>query len=330
MKWSVNLSCILLLIVMAGCKKSMITGGEGGSEDTLGTWVTYTTLNSGLPDNQVNTVAFGNGDEQWAGTSRGLVRIKKGVFKVFNTSNSQLPSDYITSLAVEKNGTVWVGTSDGLARYNGVMWEVFNKRNSVLPDNEIMCIAHDPLHHITWIGTPKGLVKANAGADWELNDDIEDDVILSMATDRTGTLWMGTFNHIAFRGRVFRLQDGNLKRYQLADMGYSSAFPYAVAVNEKQDVLVAMAGTVVKAVIRFKDGGWQEVARPEKASGLRAMVVQGDQIWVGGNTLAPFGDKANSCISIPGTDSPILSMAIDSKGRKWMGTVYGGLAGYRE
>ena len=324
-------SCILFFLFAAlaicGCKKEKPHDGKPDDpKEIFPEWVMYNKANSKLPDDQINAMAITGNDVKWIGTANGLARIKDNSWTVYNTGNSALPSSFITALAVEDNGTVWVGTDQGLVRFDGTAWAVYTTGNSILTNNGIKCITYDAAHKITWIGTEEGIVKIDSEKHWEYI--YTSWVILSMVTDQNGALWVGAFNDFAFRGMIRKYENGKWTVHQLHDMGYTSALPYALAVDKNNAVLAALAGTVVKAVIRFNGNGWEEVPRPEKASGLRTMVLEGDKVWVGGNNLSVFGDKGSPSLTIPGTNSPILSMALDSRSRKWLGTIYGGLAVY--
>lgn len=318
------------VIITTGCKKEKIVAtpdidNKPGKEQ-FPQWLTYSTDNSALPNNQINAVAIDNKDTKWIGTADGLVSIQDNALTVFNTHNSALPSAFIQALAVENNGTVWVGTDKGLAKFNGATWTVYNTTNSPLTSNGIKCVVHDPKHQTTWIGTEEELIKVNNTGQFEYI--VEAKVIQSMAVDDNGALWMGVFNDFAFIGLIKKFDNGKWTSYRLDQLGYTSALPYAIGVNKNNHVFALLAGTVVKSVIRFNGSNWEEVERPEKVRGLKALALEDDKVWVGGSTLSQFGNKNAPLINLPNTDSPILSMAIDSKGRKWLGTYYGGIAVY--
>jgi ligand-binding sensor domain-containing protein len=314
-----------VMLATSGCKKEEI---DGQPPQTESKWVLYQAANSSLADNQVNALVIDPNDVKWVGTANGLVRISGDSWTVFNTGNSDLPSAFIQALAVEENGTVWVGTNQGLARYNQSGWALYTSANSALADNAIMCLTHDPKSKRTWIGTAKGLVSLDSNQAWQRYDETEDDLILSMAVDQAGGLWLGTFNTFAFRGQLKWLAGQQWTTFQLDQLGYASTFPYALAIDRHNAVVAVLSGTSVRSVIRRAGSGWQEVPGPQAASGLRALLLEGDGIWVGGRTLSRFGKGEWQSLPIPGTDSGILSMAMDSQGRKWLGTFQGGLAVY--
>ncbi len=291
--------------------------------------MSYHTGNSTLPDNQVNALAIDLNDVKWIGTANGLVQINGEAWTVFNTHNSLLPSSFIQSLVVTGQGTTWIGTNKGLVRYNQAGWVVYDTTNSVLPDNAIMCLAHYTKQNITWVGTAKGLIKIDGNNNWQLYDALEDDLILSMAVDQNGALWLGMFNHFAFRGSIRQLAGEQWSTFHLDQIGYPSTFPYALAVYQNNAIVAVLTGFSVKSVIRHNNNSWQEVPGPVEATGLKAILLEKNQIWVGGNALYQFGDSTFITSTLSKVISGILSMARDSKGRKWLGTTNDGIISYK-
>lgn len=328
MRTRVFLLLAVCLSILQGCKKQGSPTNSPPPDGTDFMWVTYTVSNSLLPNNQVNSIIIDNKDVKWIGTAGGLVRITGNDWTIFNTENSALPSSFIQALAVTGDGSVWVGTDKGLARFSSSQWSVYNTENSVLRDNAIMSLAHDTKNDIIWIGTAAGLVRANRNGDWKLFDEMEGDLILSMAVDKSGALWLGSFNHFSFRGRIKKLENENWVIYQLDQLGYASTFPYGITVDDKNRALAVLTGTSVKSVIRNNGNKWEEISGPAGATGLKTILTEGEKIWVGGNGLAEFGSNQSSHTLTPGTQSTILAMARDSKNKKWLGTIDAGVFVY--
>lgn len=333
MKKIINLCLILILLLSLSCKKSGINPPKTAEEElpqpgnsNFPEWVTYNKATSPLPNDQVNAIAIGKNKVKWLGTASGLARLEGDKWTIYNTGNSPLPSNHIQALAVEDNGTVWIGTPNGLARFNGTNWNVYTTANSLLANNGIKCMAYDAGRNTIWVGTEEGIIKITNG-NWQYIPHFE--TILSMAVDHNGALWMGEFKGFSFVGVIKKYQNGQWTSYRLDQLGYASALPYSIAVDKDNRVAAALAGTVVKEVICFNGTQWDAVTRPEQARGFRAMVIQNDKIWVGGTTFTLYGDRKSPVIALPGTDSPVLSMALDADGRKWLGTFYGGVAVYR-
>jgi ligand-binding sensor domain-containing protein len=318
---------LALTIVFYSCKKETLIQKPvvQKPEENIPEWVNYNIANSALPDNQVNALSMAPNNTAWIATANGLARLKNTEWTIYNTTNTPLPSNSIQAVATEADGTVWVGTDEGLARYNGTQWTTYTTQNSVLTDNRIKCITHDARHKTTWIATEDGIVKVQNNT-WTYIEVFN--VILSIAVDHDGNLWTGEFNDFAFIGLIKKYQGSTPNSHRLDLLGYTSALPYSLAVDSKNRVVAALAGTVVKSVIRFDGAAWQEIDRPEQARGLKTLTVEGDRIWVGGATFSEFGDKSHSILTMPHTSFPIVSMDIDNKGRKWLGSLYDGVAVY--
>lgn len=316
-----GLCFLLLLCLISGCEREDSMPNVVVSEE----WTHFNTANSVLPSNQINSLAIDSKGVKWIGTANGLVRITGDTWTVFDENNAGLPSSFIQVLTVQENGTIWLGTNMGLARYDGKSWAVYTTQNSILPDNAIMSIAFDEGKQITWIGTAHGLVKIDSSNNWKLHDEFEDDLILSMAVGDAGTLWLGTFNHFAFRGSIRNLSNETWTTYHLDQMGYESTFPYALAIGENNELFAVLSGTSVRSIIRFTNSSWQEVTGPGDARGFKTILMEDDKIWVGGNQLYLFGNPQNSAITLPNNISGISALALDHNGAKWIGTFSEGI-----
>ncbi|MEW6481461.1 MAG: hypothetical protein AB1397_00380 [bacterium] len=80
------------------------------------TWITYTTKNSGLSNNDVGAIAI-DGNDLWFGTDySGVSRYNNEIWLTYNTENSELIDDHIAAIAGDDE-SVWFGTGEGVSRY---------------------------------------------------------------------------------------------------------------------------------------------------------------------------------------------------------------------
>lgn len=275
MKPLIKLSFIAFICIATACKKDTVTTLPAPTpivNETYPEWVHYNTGNSKIPNNQINAIAVDKSGTKWVATANGLACLKGTEWTVYNTTNSPLPSSFIQAVAADENGTVWVGTDKGLAKFNGANWWIYNTTNSVLTDERIKCIVHDSKYNNTWIGTEEGFVKVDNANHWEYI--YSGNVILFMAVDGNGNLWLGEFNDFAFIGMIKKYEDGKFTTHRLDQLGYTSALPYGLSVDKNNDIIAVLAGTVVKSVIRFNGSTWQEIERPEGARGLRTLLLR--------------------------------------------------------
>jgi ligand-binding sensor domain-containing protein len=86
--------------------------GDGGVAKFDGVnWTVYNTSNSGLPSNNVTSIAIDAQGKQWIGTEYGGLAKFDGVnWTVYNTSNSGLPDNDVRAIAIDGQGNKWIGT----------------------------------------------------------------------------------------------------------------------------------------------------------------------------------------------------------------------------
>lgn len=297
------------------------------TEVSIKGWRRFSTENSPIGNDQINSIAIDKHDVKWVGTSNGLVAIKGELMSRFLPENSPLPSAYITSIAAA-NGKVWIGTSDGLVSFDGKLWRNFSKTNSKLPDNEVSCLSYDSLTAKTWVGTSKGIVEIDKDGNFKLDAAKEGEHIYGLAAN-SGTLWAATFDHTSFRGKIGRFDGQNWLGSRLSDLGYHSAHPFAVTIDNSGTPYYAIGGTSVSAIIYGKDNGWHEIPLEKGMKGMRALVNSAKGLWIGGKSLYLWDGYQMQTYLLEGTDSPIATLAVDAKGGVWVGTIYGGLAVFR-
>jgi len=326
---------LLFLVFLTSCKKhsqtEIITNNSESDTTELSEkgWRRFSTENSSIGDNQINSIAIDKEDVKWVGTANGLVAIKGKAFIRYLPSNSPLPSAYITSVAVTAYGKIWVGTTDGLACFDGNVWRNYSKNNSLLPDDEISCLTYDPVNAKIWVGTSKGLVEINKDGNFKVDTAKDGEHVYGLSTETSGILWAATFDHTSFRGKIGRFDGQNWTGNRLSDLGYYSAHPFAVTVDKHGIPYFAIGGTSVNAIIYSKGNGWDEVPLSKGVGGIRTMASSSKGIWIGGRQLYLWDGSAMHSYQVEGTDSPVATLAVDQKGAVWVGTMYGGLAVFR-
>ena len=118
-------------------------GGLVKIDKTSGEIAFYNRANSGLPHNQVNSIAIDDSGNKWIGTGvewsggGGLASFDGTNWTVYNESNSGLPSNPVSSIAIDSSGNKWIGTGGGLTFFDDTNWTVYNTSNSGLPSNTV-------------------------------------------------------------------------------------------------------------------------------------------------------------------------------------------------
>ncbi len=88
-------------------------------------WKKYTTENSGLPSNKINTLKVNSKGHLYIGTDKGLAVLADNNWQVFNTTNSEIIADGINCIAFDSQENVWIGTYLGLSKFSGSSWTNF-------------------------------------------------------------------------------------------------------------------------------------------------------------------------------------------------------------
>ncbi len=300
-------------------------------------WKVYNTSNSGLPDNQINAIHIDNQNVKWVGTSNGLAKFDISGWKLFNKANTPLPSDYITGIASDGENSIWIGTDSGIAHLINGSWEVFTQANSSIVSNSISQVKYSG--GAVWFTTDKGLMKYS-GNQWKLydsnNSGLYIDFVCSVTTDKDGTLWSGTFNHLDFNGVLISYSNGGWTYYKLKDHGLFSSFPDALVCDNQNNIWLGTKGTTGGALVKISGTEWTIYDKSNsgyKGSGINSIVIEGDDKWIGGNGVTLFKDgnwttfnKSNS--GLP--DDFVSEITIDKFGNKWIATISGGLAVYKK
>jgi ligand-binding sensor domain-containing protein/signal transduction histidine kinase len=145
------------------------------------------TIEHGLPQNSVQTIAQTAEGHIWLGTQEGLVRFDGVRFTVYDvTTTPELKANNIGSLYRDRAGTLWVGTSRGVATYRDGRFRfiagtenlrgVFGIRETVNP-------------HAYWFGAVVGgLVRY---ADGKLTPEASGPASVYALAEAENTVWAG-------------------------------------------------------------------------------------------------------------------------------------------
>jgi ligand-binding sensor domain-containing protein len=126
-------------------------------------WQVFTTVNSGLPDDFVMSVASQRSGAVWVATNSGLAKYENGVWTVFTSANSPLPIDAVTAVAVDTADRVWAGTFGyGAVCYDHGTWRVYNQDNSGLTNWHIQSIAADSRGNVWFAMEYAGIAEFNS------------------------------------------------------------------------------------------------------------------------------------------------------------------------
>ena len=193
-------------------------GGLSLYDQKQDTWENLNVPN-GLADAFIyKTLKATNGDI-WIATWSGANRVRGGelhdrskwdVYTVENT-NGGLPNDWVYSLEEGKNGEIWLATEGGLARFKDDKWENWNHAKGVgAPFEKVKNdpqFGSDPAkfseHHA------KQKIEMGLG---DTGSAFNPNYIVSMAVDRSGIVWCGTWG-----GGLSRFDGKKWTHYTMSD-----------------------------------------------------------------------------------------------------------------
>ncbi|NLJ08983.1 MAG: diguanylate cyclase [Treponema sp.] len=112
-----------------------------------------------------------------------------------------LPNSSISAIVQDTRGFLWFGTQAGLVRYDGYSFKLYENEpfvENVLSHNQVQTLFLD--RDLLWIGTYGGLNRLELSTnritsyqyDSSKPDSLRDNLVVSIARDKTGRLWVGT------------------------------------------------------------------------------------------------------------------------------------------
>lgn len=183
------------------------TSGIGRFDGT--NWYVYSSNDSShnsqiLTSENIPALSISNDDVVAVGTiNGGLMYLTDTSFTLFDSWTTGLPDNTILCIAHDNQGTRWMGTPGAgiLAHYGdhtANVWSAYNTWNSSNPSNSINTIIVDDENRIVAGSQDAGVIIYSGGNNWvnfdSINSDLPDNFIYSLALDKSGLLWVGTFN----------------------------------------------------------------------------------------------------------------------------------------
>lgn len=308
-------------------------------------WDVFDMGNSPLPSTTVNALVEDGEGGLWIGTDWGLCHFDGGTeWLVYQTGNSALLTNDVRALARDSNDRIWIGTVDeGLFVLDGDAWSVYTSQNSPLPENGIRDVFVD---HRDWVwATTTGGLACFTGSEWRVYDESPEShggLILNTANTRCvavrldGLVCLGTFNgglHFITETSVFFLNSVNNGFFDntASDVLFDP-------VSGDRWVCTPSAG-LLRQQGPPQGGSWFQwngsIGFPSNGMTCAAIDGQG-RVWSGAqifglirvDTDGTFTQFTEANSGLP--DDEIRSVLVAEDGAIWVGTVYGGLARYRE
>jgi len=280
------------------------------------TWKSYTTENSGLVNNYINSIEQDLKGNIWVSTSYGVSKFDGTNWTNYNTTNSGLASSWVKSITTDVTGNLWVGTDKGVSKFNGSTWTTYNTSNSGLSDNYVESITSDAAGNV-WFGVNiyGGILCKFDGIKWSQytppNFGSIKNYIKAIEISSNGYVWIGT------------LEGGRLKFDGVSWENYGVGEINSLHEDLEGNLWIGSYGSVIKS-------GTTGTAYTTSNSGLTDNFVNSittdaaGNVWIGTNGgVSKFDgtnwttyNKSNSGL----VDNTVHSITTDATGNVWFGT----------
>jgi ligand-binding sensor domain-containing protein len=162
-------------------------------------WETFN-VPEGLGDAFVYDVLQARNGDVWIATWSGVNRVRGGQLRdrsqwelhTVASTKGGLPNDWVYGLAEGKNGELWLGTEGGLARFAGGRWDHWNHAQGLGAAYERVKDAIDFKSDPAKQSAHHAKQKQEMGLA-DINVAYNPNYIVSLAVDRDGIVWAGTW-----------------------------------------------------------------------------------------------------------------------------------------
>lgn len=151
-------------------------------------WEFFTTINSPLIDNNVQTLMRDRDGVIWIGTTSGISLFDRGEWSQLTKANG-LASNNIQAMFESRIGDIWLGTRDNGVSFSDRSWQPITT-NHGLSDNRIISMLTDENQQV-WVGTPIGLNRYTSNGA-ETIEQLRGHEVRKIIGDRQGRIWLGT------------------------------------------------------------------------------------------------------------------------------------------
>jgi signal transduction histidine kinase/ligand-binding sensor domain-containing protein/CheY-like chemotaxis protein len=293
----------------------------------------WTTAN-GLPQNTVTDMIQTRDGYIWLATFGGLARFDGVDFTIYDMAHPDgPPTNRILSLHEGRDGSLWVGGQiTTLARLRDGVWSVFPLGDG-MREVAVYDITEDPTGNI-WLATNRGLGRVDTDGVTFLRvpNTGPNDVVLSVAADRFGTVWLataigparyqeGTFE---FPGPELGLPPGGVKgihfdrRHRMWIVGYSDLW---VADEDGAKHVWGFGGLVAYSV---KPGVVEDAQGNLIVGGADQLVIVDDA-----GTVVPVRMAVLAAGEGGTSGFQVRSLLADREGNLWVGSNGAGLSKVR-
>lgn len=310
----------------------------------------FTHINSdnGLSMSVVNTIHQDKKGFIWMGTEDGLNRYDGRIIIVFKNKPGDsltISDNWITSIVSDDNNNLWIGTKGGglnLYDYRKNYFKSFTHAdslsNSVTSDwITTLLLDNDRI----WVGTDNGLnlfdIKKQTFKYIPIGNKVEERNILSLYKDKSGIIWIGTFNGFF----AFNPKSNKAKLYKDVDafgepkVKFSERV-YAFLEDNENNFWIGTDAALIKFDRKFNTFKYYKLNNELNNNDRIRAIIQDTYGWIWVSTLGAgvniydkksdsfksFKNQANNNSSI--SNNNIRCIIEDKAGSVWIGTNGGG------
>ena len=281
------------------------------------------TVESGLPQNTIQTIIQTHDGYLWMGTPSGLARFDGVRFTVFTKQNTPvLKNDNILALYEDTNQILWIGTDGGgLYSYQNKVWRHFSRKEG-LSNDHIKAIVADWRGNL-WIGTEYGLNRlSNEDIKvFTIDDGLLDNIITVLNIDNNGHLLVGTLQGGLARinresVQIFDQKDGlgsqAISSIHIDSRGIThiGTFNGIYLLDQSSDFFTELPGTYHIPISSMVETEWGFIWAGTMVEGLFQFGKSGTK-------------SRENIIALP--DDYVRCMIRDREGHIWIGTDTAGL-----
>lgn len=297
----------------------------------------HLTVENGLSQSSVFSVAQDKHGFMWFGTKNGLNKFNGHFFETYKTGNTE--KDYIVALQADKNGNLWIGSKRGLRKYiyssdSFLDIDKNNNGKSILDGHIINCI-YQGVDQSLWVGTNKGLnklIKDDAITFKQLSGKINglpSGNITAIYQDSLKNIWLGTelgLIKLIYQNNGYLVKNISLLKNKVSDDITS------IMEDHQKNLWI---GTKNDGIIRYNIINNKSDKLPQIISPVRKIIKDEHQnLWIatlkGLYFLNPQSKEIKLHINNPEnpasiSHNSIYDICIDRQKSIWLGTYYGGV-----
>lgn len=247
--------------------------------DAAPAWTLFTMENSGLPSNNVLSLAHDTKGNLWFGTSEGISRLDGNDWVTFQDKDLHLTDDTILSITAAPNGNIYAGTLGGAAEWDGSGWNVIQP----LEGQAVFTISISKDGQTAWFGTGWGAGSLDTiNGTW--TEFPSQAAIKHLTFDPEGILWAATSGN-----GLAHLQSGTWIYYLISNSDIENNLVNWVTISDPRRLWVgtALPTNAGGAAAWFDGTQWYSyLPNNSGASGAEVTVIaiQNDLVWMGTRT----------------------------------------------